>query len=197
MQMEKTIATLTKSIVFWCLILVGLFILVFVSSCGPVDKKQAPEAVIKNLNDNFFLQEAIDLSHSYDDRKKAQAYFVKRKGFSFSGSEQQELMTVDGYMPQEQKNIIGVSLFFHGQQEKLVMVNVTVNPLAYGQIHELINKSLDSVEAPGKKGMSSKAKLYFLGLHPLGPSKVMKIMIREDIMNKGPVYSINYAISAT
>lgn len=195
--MEKTIATLTKSLVFWCLIFVGLFIiLVFVLSCGPVVKKQAPEAVIKNLNDNFFLQEAIDLSHSYDDRKKAQAYFVKRKGFSFSGSEQQELMTVDGYMPQEQKNIIGVSLFFHGQQEKLVMVNVTVNPLAYGQIHELINKSLDSVEAPGK-GPSSKAKLYFLGLHPLGPSKVMKIMIREDTMNTGPVYSINYAISAT
>ncbi len=59
------------------------------------------------------------------------------------------------------------------------MINVTVNPLAYGQINELINKSLDSVEAPGK-GPSSKAKLYFLGLHPLGRSKVMKIMIRED-----------------
>lgn len=195
--MEKTISTLTKPLVFWCLIFVGLFILVFMLSCGPADKKQASEAVVKNLNDNFFLQEAIDLSHSYDDRKKVQEYFVKRKGFRFLGSEQQgQKMTVDGYMPQEQNNIIGVSLFFHGQQEKLVMVNVTVNPSAYVWIHELINKSLDSVEAPGK-GPSSKAKLYFLGLHPLGPSKVMKIMIREDTMNTEPVYSINYAISVT
>jgi len=195
--MEKAIATATKFLGFWCPILLGLFVLIFVHSCSRVDKKQAAEAVIRNLKDNFFLQEAIDLSHSYDDRKKVRESFVKRKGFSFSGSEQQEIMTVDGYMPHELKNIIGVSLFFYGPQEKLVMVNVTVNPVVYDQIRELINKSLDSVEAPPQKGISHKAKVYFLGLHPLGPSKVMKIMIREDTMNTGPVYSINYAISDT
>ena len=127
--MEKTIATATKFLGFWCPILLGLFVLVFVHGCSRVDKKQASEAVIRNLKDNFFLQEAIDLSHSYDDRKKVREYFVKRKGFSFSGSEQQEIMTVDGYMPHELKNIIGVSLSFYGPQEKLVIVNIKLNPV--------------------------------------------------------------------
>jgi len=197
MEVKKTIAVIQNSLVFWCSILLGIFVLIFTTGCYPVDKKQAPEDVIRKLNDNFFLQEAIELSRGYDDRKKVRTYFVERRGFSFSGSEQQGAMTVDGYMPQELKNIIGVSIYFHGEQEKLVMVNVIFNPLAYDQkIRELINESLDSVDATGK-GPSSKAKLHFLGMYPLGPSKVMKIMIREDAMNAGPVYSINYAISTT
>ena len=47
--MEKTIAAPTKFLGFWFLTLLGLFVLVFVVSCGPVDKKQASEAVIKKL----------------------------------------------------------------------------------------------------------------------------------------------------
>lgn len=168
-----------------------------VAGCSPVDAQQASENVIRNLNYNFFLQEVAELSRDFDDREKARTYFIEKKGFSFSGSEQQGPMTVDGYMPQELKNIIGLSLYFHGDQRNLVMVNVMPNPLAYDEkILELINKSLDSVDATGE-GPSRKAKLHFLGLYPISPSKVIKIMIREDTMNSGPVYSINYAISAT
>lgn len=181
-----------------CLIILQLFILVFVVSCSPIDKKQVSEPVIRILNDNFFLQEAIDLAHNYNDRKKAKAYFAARKNFSFLDSRQQEQVILDNYIPQEKKNIMGVSVYFYDQQEKLVRVVVSVSPTAYGQIYELIDKSLDSVDVTAYEP-STATKLYFLGLYPLEDARILKIFIRKMNMPEVPMYAytIEYGISET
>lgn len=176
--------------------LLGLVIASGISACQRLDQKRISEQALHELRGQFLFEEAVELAEKYGDRAKAKNYFAARKDkFAFTGSEQQDVMAVDGYHLRGPSHVIGVSLFFHGEQETLVMVNITVHPSAEERALGLIKRSLDSVDAPGR-GPSREAILYFLGLYPLGPSKVIKIMVRKDVLPGGAVYSINYAISA-
>ena len=165
-------------------------------SCSRTDKKQATEEVIGILNDNFFLQETIDLAHNYNDRKKAKAFFAARKNFSFLDSRQDEQVILDNYIPQEKKNIMCVSVCFYDKKEKLIGVVVSVSPTSHDQIYKLIDKSLDSADVKAYEP-STSTKLYYLGFHPLGNTSILRIFIRKMRMPEVMGYSVEYEISET
>jgi hypothetical protein len=179
------------------LVLLGLIIGFYSIACEPVEKKQAGDLVVNELKTHFFLQEVLDLIGNYGDRAKAKEYFTAHQDkFHFIGSERQGEMFVDGYKVRDRGSMIGISLFFHEDKQTLVMVNVAIHPEAVKRAINLIKLSFDSVDAQGRTP-STGAKLYFMGLHPLRGSRVLKIMVRKDLLQNGALYSIFYAISAT
>lgn len=177
------------------LVLLTFFTGIECGAQGPLAKRQVTEPVLQELKSQFFLSETVELALMKADRKISKEYFEKRKdNFVFMGSERRDQMTVDGYTVAGRSSVIGLSLFFF-DGSYLTMVNVMINPLEEEKAKELIKKSLDSVDASGEYPIK-KAKLYFLGVYKIEPTRIIKIMIREDVLVSGSViYSINYAIS--
>ncbi len=176
-----------------------LMVMVFcgIAESQPLTAKRLAEPVIQELKKDFFLQEAIELMENYGDRARSKRYFdVQKDRFTFIGSEQQGIMEVDAYQVHVQSSMIGVTLFFTGEEQTLVMVNTLINPLAEQRVLNFIKQSLDTDDASGPNPYR-EAKLYFLGQHPFGPSKVMNIIVRKDILDEGPLYSINYINTET
>lgn len=158
----------------------------------PLQNIIVSDLVIKELKTKYFFQEAIKLFDSYKDREKTREYLMSIGRYKYLDSEQQAPFMVEGYSDSENPFIIGISLYF--LEQRLLMANVLLHPREKQDAVNFIKEALDSTDAPEGR-FSQKAKLYFLGIYPLG-SKIVKIAVREDMLPTGTVvYSINYALS--
>ena len=179
---------------------VATFFFTFVcgsTSCQRVDEDLVSKSIVTELTGHFFFREVLEMVDKHRHRESVRAYFDEdQSAIRFIGSEDQNGLLVDGYEIRGDPSILGISLYFYGNEQLLVMVNVAISPEAESKAHHLIQQTLDSVDAPGR-GRSKAGRLYFLGLYPLGPDRVIKIMVRKDEVANGSLYSINYAISVT
>lgn len=165
------------------------------TKAAPVDIKQAPQATLDALRQNFSMAEVVSLLSASASRSSSKEYLQARATrFNFMATQKQGPMVVDGYSILDMKSrIIGYSLFYHGNNGPLVIVDAAVNPTqkdAVGAATKLIAASLDSVSNP------DGSKMHFLGIHNLDSSRVLKIMVRAGAQTPmGPDYAIRYAVS--
>jgi hypothetical protein len=161
-------------------------------ACQPVHRQGASEAVVAQLKAHFLFEQVLELLNRCETRREVHQYLSERSDrYDFAGTEQQQEMLVESYTVKQCGPIFAMSLCYRGDTSKLVMSNILVHPNGQPYVLELLKKALDATDAPGR-GSSSKAKLYFLGTYPLSPSKMMKIVVREDVGPQGFIYSISY-----
>jgi len=165
------------------------------TKAASVDIKPAPQATLDALRKDFGMAEVVSLLSASASRSSSKEYLQARANrFNFMATQKQGPMVVDGYSILDMKSrIIGYSLFYHGDNGPLVIVDAAVNPTqkdAVGAATKLIATSLDSVSNP------DGSKMHFLGIHKLDSSRVLKIMVRAGAQTPmGPDYSIRYAVS--
>ncbi|MDQ3580163.1 MAG: hypothetical protein M3495_00360 [Pseudomonadota bacterium] len=160
----------------------------------PVDTKRLPQATLDTLKQSFVMPEVLSLVSASSNRSASKAYLQARQTrFKFMETQKQGPMVVDGYSVQDMASpIIGYSLFYHSDNGPLVIADASVNPIqkdAVAGISKLIAASLDSISNP------DGSKMYFLGIHDLDSSRVLKIMVRAASTPMGPDYALRYAVS--
>jgi hypothetical protein len=166
------------------------------TQAAPVDINPAPQATLDALRQDFGMAEVVSLLSASATRSSSKEYLQARATrFRFMATQSQGPMVVDGYTVMEMKSyIIGYSLFYHGDNGPLVIADAAVNPTlkdAVGAAAKLIAASLDSVSNP------DGSKIYFLGIHNLDSSRVLKIVVRAGAQTPiGPDYAIRYVVSA-
>lgn len=161
---------------------------------GPVDTKRLPQATLDNLKQNFLMPEVLSLVSASSNRSASKAYLQARQTrFNLMATHKQGPMVVDGYSVQDMASpIIGYSLFYHGDNGPLVIADASVNPIqkdAVAAISKLIAVSLDSISNP------DGSKMYFLGIHDLDSSRVLKVMVRAASTPMGSDYALRYVVS--
>jgi hypothetical protein len=155
---------------------------------------QVKASLLKELQEDFMLGEAMEMGNM--NRSSAQLY-LQGKGFRFVSSSQQEEATVDEYHIKDlpgQPSVIAVSLLSFGEQELVRLIVVMMHQRFEKKAKNYIKSALDTTTA-GTKTLGHYAKLYFMGIHRVGPSKVIKISIREDSLKLQSIYSLYYAVS--
>ncbi len=165
------------------------------TKAASVDVKPAPYATLDTLRQNFGMAEVVSLLSVSASRSSSKEYLQARANrFNFMATQRQGPMVVDGYSVLDMKSrIIGYSLFYDGDNGPLVIADAAVNPTqkdAVSAAVKLIAAALDSVSNP------DGSKMYFLGIHNLDSSRVLKVMVRAGAQTPmGPDYAIRYAVS--
>src|SRR3989337_3126475 len=163
---------------------------------GTVSTGQAESSnsVLEELKRDFMLNGANERT---DMRKDEAQAFVEATGFKLLTSGQQEGMFIDEYISEAfmQSSIVAVSIISvpDGNQQLAKIMVVAMHPNIEKQAEKYIKNALDSVNT----GPDLQDKMYFLGYHRLGPSRLMKISLRVDNTpnTKTKVYSLQYASS--
>lgn len=159
-----------------------------------IDTESIPQATVDVLKQNFNMTEVVSLISASTSRSASKEYLEARiTRFGFMATQNQDPMVVDGYTVLDTKSpIIGYSLFYYGDNGPLAFADATVNPLqkdAVDAADKLIAASLESVSNP------DGSKMYFLGIHKLDTSRVLKIMIRTAQSSMGTDYVLRYVVS--
>jgi len=181
--------------VFSVAVVCAIGVSVTYTKAASVDIKPASQATLDTLRKDFGMAEVVSLLSASASRSSSKEYLQARATrFNFMATQKQGPMVVDGYSILDMKSrIIGYSLFYHGDNGPLVIVDGAVNPTqkdAVGSATKLIATSLDSVSNP------DGSKMHFLGIHNLDSSRVLKIMVRAGAQTPmGPDYAIRYAVS--
>lgn len=177
------------------LLLMLVLVLPFSTSCSEsVHTKKVSEATGTILNEKLLMRMVLEIVKKGRNPESVKNYLSgKSIRYKLVASQRQGEMMVDGYsVPDIKSPIIGYSLFFHKRSGNLAIVDASVNPLnqtAMEAVSQLVNKSLDSVDATGK------SKIYFLGIFDIGNQRVLKIMVREAQISQDKEYAIRYVVS--
>lgn len=180
--------------VFFVAVACAMAVSVPCAKAASVDTKTVPQATLDALGQNFGMAEVASLISASPNRSSSKEYLQARATrFKFMTTQKQGAMVVDGYTVLDIKSrIIGYSLFYYGDNGPLVIADAAVNPTqkdTVGAAVKLIATSLDSASNP------DGSKMYFLGIHKLDSSRVLKIMVRAAQTPTGPDYAIRYAVS--
>jgi hypothetical protein len=158
-----------------------------------IDQQRISPVVLDALQKDFQMSEAITLIQQSQSRSSSRRHLQEQKRFNFMATQSQGPMIVDGYSAGDlESSIVGYSLFYHGSNGPLLVVDASVNPMnstAQQVMIGLLNKSLDSVSNPDGSSM------HFLGIYDFDSSRVLKIMIRQARTPMGPDYAIRYTVS--
>jgi len=161
-----------------------------------VDGYKIDESLLQKLK-VFMLKDAITITLL--SRSDAQNY-LKSKEFKpvMSYKHKQEDATEDIYILKnatKESPVNTVSLVSFGGTERVSLFIVSI-PIKLNYLAEqYIKKAIETKDVEGGK-LFKHSKLYFLGIYRLGPSRVIKISIREDtITAKIKKYSVCYASS--
>jgi len=179
---------------FFCFVAYLAVVAPHAGMAASVDTKRVPQATLEKLQQQFLMAEALAIIKPSRDRTNSQTYLRSRpERFNFVATQQQQQMTMDGYSVQDPASpIIGYSLFYHGSNGPLVLVDASVNPMQQAvasEVSNLIASSFDMVTTP------DGSKLHFLGIYDLDTLRVIKIMIRKADTPLGPEYAIRYGVS--
>jgi hypothetical protein len=158
-----------------------------------IDEAQISDSMFLQL-ETFMLKDAIAITSL--SRFAAREY-LEKKGFKMVGSNNQDEAIMDEYVileGAEQAQVLATSVVSYGEPKMTKILFVLLNPRFESLAKQYMKNALDSEDARIGE-YSQKSKLYFLGIHRIDSSKVLKITFREDILPKEKFFSLNYAIS--
>jgi len=160
---------------------------------GRVDQQRISPDTVAALRKDFAMSEVITLVQNSPTRSSSRRYLQEQQRFNFIATQHQEPMVVDGYSVGDLKSsIIGYSLFYHGADGPLTIVDASVNPTnaaAKERVTDLLRKALDSVSNP------DGSTLHFIGIYDLDSKRTLKIMVRKAQTPRGPDFAIRYTVS--
>jgi hypothetical protein len=145
----------------------------------------------KELEDLFMLDDAINLAEK--DLSFAQKY-LEQRGFRFATSRTQDEITSYDYITQlKNPSIISVSVGVVGANSGIRLIIATVSPRYEDQVAKYISGAIDTSDVESRA--NDKARIHFLGIYRLNPTRIIKISIREDALPPSRVLTFFYAIS--
>jgi hypothetical protein len=150
-----------------------------------------PDAVRQELEDSFFMTEAMELLEHFRGQSSARDFMrTVSDDVQFMGSQDQGELVTQGYVVPVVRTFVSITLFFDEESDSVFMVHVVMNPATRSRGDSFIEGAFNSISTTTN---SVPAELHLLGLLDLG-NEQLQVNLRQDESGLGTIYSINYVL---
>ena len=153
------------------------------------DIPRLPPQVYQELQDGFFVDEAMELLQNPRSRIEMHEYLTEEIGeFFFLITQPAGEVISDEFRPTQSESIQSLILTIEMASDTLRMVQVLLGPDSWPQAELFIEGALQSAEQGGPR----ETKVYLLGVLEVGGSQ-FQVLLRHETSSTGfPIYWIHF-----